>query len=470
MLILYSGGGGLSMRQGYRIDPLNGGILKNMLLFAIPTTLTALLQMFFSAADTVILGRFGHENAISAIGVSASLLNMLVGGMVSLSSGVVAVVGRISGRGGKHEIKKLVQSIPLTAALIGMVLSVFTICFSGSLLQLLNCPIEIFADAQRYLCIYVAGLPFTLVFSFLSAILQARGNSLLPFLFQLGASILNIGLNLLFVIQFDWNVVGVASATAVSQVVLAVSVLVSFALQKDETRLTFRNLRAFRNMKEVFSLGIPSSLEGMALNLSSVVISAAINRFDPNVIAGNTVANTVSGLMSVTFAGFSNAGVVFVSQNYGNGNMKRVRDIYRVTLLSAFAGAECVGLLIYLASPAVIALFTDVPNIAVNAKTGLFYLCCFYGFCGTMNVISGCVRGLNEARLPLVCSLLSSVVFRIIWVCTYAARAGTIEAIYISYPICWGLCTFLDMVAFRTTFQKRTASLIQQSSERNESK
>ena len=159
--------------------------------------------------------------------------------------------------------------------------------------------------------------------------------------------------------------------------------------------------------------------------------------------------------MVVSFVGFANASVVFISQNDGRGNLERVRHVYKTTLTAVFLGAEILGILVYFASPFLVRLFTANTAEIQSARTRMFYMCLFFGLCGVMNVISGCVRGMGEARWPLAISILCSVVFRVTWIYTYAASRGTIESIYISYPICWGLCVALNMIAFSVTFNRK---------------
>lgn len=443
------------MASRYEVNPLEGGILKNMLIFSLPIMGAALLHVLFSAADTAVLGNFGHEGAISAVGVSASLINMLIGGLTALSAGVTVTVGKLYGEGRKERVSALLHDLPLTGGALGAILTAAVILLSGRIMGWMNCPESIRKDALAYFRIYFLGVPFSVMFTFLSSVLQARGNSLVPLLYQTGASVMNVVLNLVFVIMFDWNVVGVAVATALSQAASFAALTVYMTRQKDELRMVPRAYTLFRHTGEVFRIGIPSSLEGVVLNLSGTIIMAAINRFDTDVIAGNTVATTIEGLMTISFVGMANASVVFISQNYGNGNYPRIRRVYHVTLASVFLGAEMLGVVIYLAAPYLIRLFTDQPAETSSALTRMFYMCLFFGFCGLMNVVSGCVRGLGEARLPLAISLICSVGFRLTWIYTYAAKHGTIESIYISYPLCWALCAILNIAAFSYVYRKR---------------
>lgn len=443
----------------YEVDPVRGSILKGMIRFSLPISASTLLTMLFSFADTIVIGRFGHANAISAIGVSASILNLLVGGLTELSSGVTVTAGRYYGENRPEKVSRLLHSLPLSALLPGSLISIAAILSSRMILRFLNCPDKILADAVLYFRIYFLGVPLTVMSTFLASVLQARGNSFIPFFFQISAAVLNILLNLFFVIVFDWNVAGVGAATVISQVVLAVMFLVFLCGREDELKLDLKKLTLFSGMKQVFSIGIPASMEGIILNLSGVIIASAVNRFDTPVIAGNTIATTIEGLMVLTFVGFASASTVYISQNYGAKEKERVRNTFLITISTVFLAAEAVGVLLYLFADPLASLFTSERAIVECAKSRMFYMCLFFGFCGTMNVVSGCERGLGDAKTPLYISLFCSVAFRLTWILTYARAAGTVESIYISFPICWILCTVLNVIAFRRIYRIKMKEL-----------
>lgn len=443
------------MKNKMNVNPLEGNILKGMLIFAFPVALSCLMTMLFSCIDTIVIGRFGHENAIAAIGVSSSVINLLVGGLTGLGGGIVVAAGHYYGRGDKQKIKNLLHSIPLTALFLGGILSICTIALAVPILRLLSCPEQLMAAALTYFRIYFLGVPFTVLGTFLSSIIQAKGNSYVPFSFQILASVTNIVLDLFFVIGLDLNLVGVAAATVIAQVLLSLLLLFYLCRQKDELQLDVKKLKFFTHMNDVFSIGIPSSLEGIAINLSGAIISSAINKFDANVIAGNSISTTIEGLMVVTFTGFAGASAVYVSQNYGSGNLKRVKESVIITVITVFLSAEVIGGILYLLSPKLLLIFTTDLMIIQNACLRMRYMCLFFGLCGVMNVIGDCIRGLGDARTPLIISILCSIVFRLTWIFTYAKWKGTISAIYLSYPICWGLCCFMNIVAFIIVFNKK---------------
>lgn len=438
-----------------QVNPLEGSILKGMTLFALPIMATAFLQMLFSSVDTMVIGKFGSENAMASVGACGSVINLIVTGVTALNAGVSITVGHRYGSGKTGELRPVLQSLPLTGAVLGLLVAVLVNLFCFPLLRLVRCPENLLAQAGIYFSIYFWSVPFMMVFSFLSAVLQAKGESVLPFVIQILCGAGNLMLNLLFVIVLKWDAAGVAIATVISQAVSAGLMLAYFVLFEKELPLKLRELTVFRNLGSVFRLGIPTALEGIVMNLSGVVIQAAINGFPETVIAGNTVASSIEGLMCVAFVGFASASVVYISQNYGKEDFGRVKKIHRTTAVLVFALGEALGFLVFLFSDSLIGLYTDSAQIAKIAKLRMLFVCLSYGLCGTMNSLSGCIQGLGDTRTPLKISLLTSCGFRIFWIVAVAGRIGSISAIYVSYPLCWGMTSILYLIAFRRVFRAK---------------
>lgn len=442
-----------------QVDPLQGSIVRGMTLFALPIMATAFLQVLFSSVDTMVVGRFGTENAMASVGVSASMINLIVSGVTALNTGISITAGYHYGKREFEEIRSVLQSLPLTGFGIGLFIALLTNLFWEPLLRLVQCPDSLMSLAGTYFRIYFLSVPFMLVFSFLAAILQARGQSLQPFLIQMICSVANLALNLFFVIVLDMDVAGVAVATVISQALSAALMILYFLFLEKEFPLKLRCLTLFKNTGTVFRLGIPTALEGIFINLSGVVIQAAINGFPEYVIAGNTVASSIEGLMSVAFVGFASGSVVFISQNYGSGNLKRVRRVHRTTAVLVFSLGEVIGILVYLLSPWLILLYTDSRIIAEAARLRMAFMCLACGLCGTMNSLGGCIQGLGDTKTPLIIALITSCGFRILWIFTAARWIGGIQGIYISYPLCWGLTSFLYLAAFHFIFKRKITKL-----------
>lgn len=431
-----------------RVDPLHGSILKNMTLFALPIMGTAFLQVLFNSVDTMVIGRYGTENAMASVGSSASVIGMIVTAFTGLGTGVSILVGAQSGKGDQDGTSELLHSLPLTGFYIGLLVAILANVLAKPILYAIHCPDNLLSDALLYFRIYFWSAPFMMIFTLLASVLQARGASFQPFVIQVSCSGMNLILNLVFVIVFHWNVAGVAIATVISQMASAAAILFYFARIEKEVSLSFQKLRAFHGFGEVLRIGVPSSLTSVLMNLSGVIMQTAINGFPDYVISGNTVSSSIEGLMSIAFVGFSSGSMVFVAQNYASANLQRTRKVQICATLTALIQGEIVGFLIYTFAGFFIGLYTDSAQIAEYAKLRMFYMCLPYGFCGTMNVMSGCVRGLGNTKIPMGIAFISSCLFRIVWICTYARWKGTVDAIYVSYPMCWVLATILYWIAF----------------------
>ena len=435
-------------RKTLVVDPLKGSMLKGMIWFALPIMGTAFLQVLFTSVDTMVMGRFGSENAMASVGASAAIINLIISGVSGLGTGLSILIGQKTGQGDGPGIARLRHSILLTGLAIGAAVVLLVLPFSRTLLTWVHCPDSLMAKANTYFCIYLLSLPFMLTFTFFSSYLHARGNSFLPFLVQVSCGALNLVLNILFVVGFRMDVAGVAVATVISQAVGVLAVFLYFVRQDEENRIEWRKLTIGTGFGTVFRIGLPSSLESIVMNLSGVVMQSAINGFPETVISGNTVAASVEGLMCVGFIGFSSASMVFVSQNYAAGYLHRAGKAQLYSTLTALLLGELLGIGIYAASGWLTGLYTDSAAIAQAARQRMLFMCLPYGLCGTMNVLSGCIRGLGNTKVPLVISILCSCVFRIVWIYMYAIPRGTVQAIYFSYPVCWLLATTMYIVSF----------------------
>lgn len=431
-----------------KVNPLSDNLFFGMIRFSLPIVSICLLTMLFSSADMAVIGRFGHKNAVSAIGATSTIISMLIGSLTALSIGVTVSLGSLYGKEDKREINNYVNTMPLTAFMLGLLLTIFAEVFAPQILHLVNCQELLWTDAIIYFRIYFLAVPFTVTYCFLSAVLQAGGDSVRPLLFEILSFVINIILNLFFVICLDLNVMGVALATLISQAICCLSCIIYLCLQDNELALRLNKQRLFINTRSLWRIGIPASLESTAMNLTGIVISAFMNKFPPDVIAGNAIAQSIEGLIVVSFVGFSNASVVFISQNVGAGQMERVKKSFLISLATVFILGESMGIIIYLLSDYILLIFTSSPSIMEVAGIRLFFMCNTFGLCGTMNTISGCIRGLGDSSKPLAISLLCSVGFRLTWLFFLAIPRQSLPLTYLCFPICWGMITVLGTVVF----------------------
>lgn len=453
------------MRKLGNVDPLKGPILKGMLLYSLPVLIASVLQMLFSTVDTAVIGRFGTETAMSAMGVSSSVTQLLMMFLWTLGGGVTIVMGTMYGKKDMDGIRRLQQTLPLSFLVLGGILGLFVFIFARQILTLVKCPESLMQDAMLYFRLSFIAAPFSLLCEMPAYSLNAKGESMIPMLFALGAALMNTALDLLFVGVFRWNVFGVGLATILSHAALAAAGIIYLCRRDDELKLDLSKLTLFQGMTPVFKVSIPSALESFILNFSSVIISAFVNSFDSVVIAGNTVGSSIGSLATIAFTSLSGAATVYISQNNGADDLDRVEKAWLTSILTASLLTETAGVILYAASPALCRLFTDDPAVIAAARVYMFYMCLFFGLNACMNIGTGCITGMGDSKSPLIMSIICSVLFRITWLYTYARAKGTIQSVYVAYPLCWLLYAILSIIVFRRLLKKRRNELAKRQAE-----
>ena len=445
------------------VDPLSGPILKGMISYSLPVLTASLLQILFSTVDTAVIGKYGTETAMSAMGVSSSVSQLLMTFLWCMGGGVTIVMGNMFGKKDTDGIHTLQQTLPLSFFLLGAIIGIPVILLTKPILTLVKCPSSLMADASLYFRIRFIGAPLALLSQLPAYSLNAKGESLVPMLFSLGSALLNTVLDLLFVGIFHWGILGVGLATLLAEFICAAVGVAYLCRRRDELRIDLKELTLFKNMKPVFEMGIPSALEGFILNFSSVIISSFINSFDSVAIAGNTVGTSIGSIATIAFTSLSGATTVFISQNNGAGNLDRVKKAWKTSLLTSFLLTELFGAVLYLMFPVLARLFTDDPAVIAAARVCMSYMCLFYGLNAVMNIGGGCIQGMGDSRSPLILSIICSVLFRITWLYTYSRSKGTIESVYIAYPLCWLLYAVLSIIVFLYDLRKREKELSSES-------
>ena len=318
-------------KSGYQIDMLHGPLAGKLLLFALPLMLSSLLQLLFNAADVVVVGRYVGKQALAAVGSNTALINLLVNLFVGFSVGANVIVARDLGAGQEEDVRRSVHTALTVALLSGVFLMAVGAALSRTLLELTSSPEDVIDLATLYLRIYFCGMPANMFYNFGSAILRAQGDTRRPLYFLTAAGIVNVGLNLIFVIGLQMSVAGVALATIAAQYISAV--LVFICLMRDQGPLHF-DLHCLqldrRTIKRVLQVGLPAGFQGLVFSLSNVVIQSSINTFASTVVAGSTASANIEGFVYASMNAFYQSALTFVSQNYGAGECKRVDKILKL--------------------------------------------------------------------------------------------------------------------------------------------
>lgn len=446
-----------SKSKNYQIDMCNGTIFPKLLSFALPLMGSSILQLLFNAADIVVVGKFAGDNSLAAVGSTSSLINLITNLFIGLSIGTNVIVAKDFGAKNEKELKETIHTSIVLSFISGIILTVIGVLGTGYILKLMQSPKEVLILATKYLKIYFLGITATMVYNFGSAILRAVGDTKRPLYFLFAAGIINVVLNLFFVIVFDLGVVGVAAATAISQFFAAGCII--FCLIKDDSNihLNIRELSINRvKFIQILRTGLPAGFQGVVFSLSNVVIQSAVNTFGPITIAGNSAAQNIEGFIYVSMNAFYQAAISFTSQNYGANNFNRIKKISIYSLICVFFTGFILGLLTTIFSDSLLKFYSSNPDVIQAGQIRLSVICSFYFLCGMMDTLVGCLRGIGYSIMPMIVSLLGACGLRLLWIGTIFQISifHTIQTIYFSYPISWTITLLTHLVCFIYAFNK----------------
>jgi putative MATE family efflux protein len=439
------------MKKKYEMDMCSGSVFKKMILFALPLMCSSILQLLFNAADIVVVGRFAGDNALAAVGSNTALINLLTNIFVGLSVGANVLTAQYYGAKQDKDLKETVHTAMTLSIYSGIFLTVVGIGLARILLELMQAPEEVLNLAVLYLRIYFLGMTATMVYNFGSAILRAVGDTRRPLYYLLGAGIVNVILNLFFVIALHWGVAGVAAATAISQSISAALVVRCLVQEKGGIHLDLKALGIRKDkLLKIMQIGLPAGFQGMVFSLSNVVIQSAVNSFGAISVAGNSAASNIEGFVYMAMNAFYQATISFTSQNYGAKQYKR---IYRIL----FAGEVCVTITgIVLGNLAVhfghslLGIYSESPDVIAAGMIRLKIICSVYALCGIMDVFVGALRGIGYSIVPMIVSLVGACGLRLLWIATVfqIPTYHSLRTIYLSYPITWTITLLVHALTF----------------------
>lgn len=437
------------MARNYEMDMTSGPLLGKILAFSFPLMCSGVLQLLFNAADIIVVGRYAGHTALAAVGSTSSLINLLVNLFVGLSVGANVLIARSYGAGRMEAVHKGVHTAMLTALVGGIALIFVGLAASRPMLSLMGTPDDVIDQAALYLRIYFVGAPSLLVYNFGAAILRAVGDTRRPLYFLTLAGVLNVILNLVFVIVFSMGVAGVALATILSQTLSAWLIVLCLMHNTGAFQLVLQELRIDKEQfQEILRIGVPAGIQGMVFSLSNVVIQSSVNSFGSAVMAGNTAASNIEGFVYTCMNAVSQTSMSFVSQNVGARRFARVDQVVlRCMLLSAGVGI-LLGNSAYLLGRWLLGIYTPEPQVITYGLYRMSVVCTTYFLCGWMDCLACSVRGLGSSMLPMIVSILGACVLRIIWVMTLFQWERTQLCLYLSYPVSWAITAAVHLICF----------------------
>ena len=441
------------------IDMLNGSLFRNVISYTIPIILTGLLQLLFNAADLIIVGQFCGSLSVAAVGATGSITNLIVNLFIGLSVGAGVVVAQSIGAGdGKKTHRTIHTAIP-TALVGGVVLTVIGIGFSEIFLRWMDTPENILPLSALYMKIYFAGIIFMMIYNFCSSILRAAGDTKSPLIFLTIAGVINVVLNVIFVTVFGLNVAGVALATTISQGVSATLVLITLIKRTDSCKLYLSQMRFYKDeFVQLIKIGLPAGIQGSLFSISNVIIQSSINSFGDIAVAGNAAALNIEGFVYVTLNAFHQTTLNFTGQNIGANQYKRAKKVLIMCLCCVIVIGLTISTIMYLLGPQLLSIYiTDSPKAI---EYGLIRMTCLFipfSLLGLMDVSTGGLRGMGVSLAPMIISVLGVCGIRIGWIYTIfqIPQFHTLEWLYHSYTVSWGVTFIAQTVAYFIIYNKK---------------
>ena len=440
------------MASSRTMDLTDGPILKKMLRFAIPIILGNLLQQLYTAADRIVVGRFAADGAaaLAAIGVTVSPLNLLIGFFVGIATGNNVICANLLGAKNYKDLRKSMHTSVMMGVIAGVSLCLFGVLASPAMLAWMNTPADVVGQALLYMRIYFIGVPASLLYNIASGILRAHGDTKRPMYILMLSGLLNVALNLVFVVLMHMDVAGVALATILSQYMSAIAALWIMISRKDQYKLTLKEMRIDKvQMIAVIRIGVPSGLGSMVFSASNIVVQTAMNSLNSAaVIAGKAAATDINSLVYQIQAGIYAACVSFAGQCFGAKKYKRIDKVATTATALCVTSMGTCAVICAIFAPQLVGLFNTDPNVVQYGSTMLRI--------NTLGIIVytpaetylGCSRGMRRAMAPTMLNMIAVCGVRMLWATLVFPLNPTVSMLYYCFPISWAVSSILQIIYY----------------------
>ncbi len=435
----------------HEIDMLHGSIWNKLPLFALPVAATAILEQLFHASDVAIVGNFSGDActvAVAAVGANGPIIGLIVNLFIGIALGANVVIATAIGCGDGKAVERAVHTAIVFSALGGAIVSLLGQLIAAPLLSMLNVPDDVLPYALLYLRIYLLGMPVILLYNFEAAIFRSIGDTKVPLAALAISGVLNVLLNLFFVVVLHMTVGGVAIATAVSNAVSALLLYRRLTHTDKCVRVERKLLRIDgASLRRILSIGIPAGVQSAVFSFANIVIQSAINSLGTVVIAASSAAFNIEILAYDVLNSFSQACTTFVGQNYGAGQIKRCKKTMQLSLLEDAAATFLAVALVLLSARSLLAIFNGDPQVIDLGYVRLATILPAYGFCLLYEILSAYLRGFGISLTPALLTMLGVCGIRIAWVKFVFPQSMTFQTIMLVYPVSLGATALLILIA-----------------------
>ena len=433
------------------MEPMtSGAIWKRMILFALPLMLGNLFQQMYNTVDSLIVGRFVGSSALAAVSSSGSLIGMLIGLLSGISSGAGVIVARHFGAQDKEGLHRTVHTIVAFGLVAGVIMTAVGVLLSPQILVWMGTPDSVMVESVVYLRIYFCGsLPF-MMYNVFVGILQAVGDGRHPLYYLIASSIINLGLDLLFIEGFDAGVGGAALATVISQIVSALLCLAQLMRTKEDYRVDLKAIRFQKDILwQVIRVGLPSGVQNSIIAFANVIVQSNVNAFGEMAMAGYGAYAKIEGFGFLPINSFTLALTTFVGQNLGAMQHERTRKGARFGILMTVTLAETIGVLVFLFAPQLIALFDPTPEVVAFGVGKARTAALFYCLLAYAHSVAAVLRGAGRAVIPMAIMIAIWCGVRMAFLSITIPLTHSIQMVYWVYPLTWGISCVLFFLYYK---------------------
>lgn len=435
-----------------------GVIWKQLLIFFFPILIGTFFQQLYNTVDTIIVGQYVGTEALAAVGTTGTLINLLVGFFVGISSGATVIISQFFGGGDWKNLSKAVHTSIALALAGGGVILVLGLLTARPALHLLGVPEEIMGDALTYLNVYYAGILFCMIYNVGTGVLRAIGDSRMPLYVLIACCLVNIVLDLLFVVAFRWGVLGVALATVISQAVSAALIMLRLMLTQEAYRVELKQIRLDRGLlRSVIRIGLPAGLQSVMYSLSNLLIQASINSFGTDAIASWAAIGKIDGFIWMVMGAFGISITTFVGQNFGARKYDRVKRSVMVCLGMTLGVTITLSVALFIFMEPLLRFFTGDETVIALGQDFLRVLAPSYFTFVFVEILSGGIRGTGEALQPMLITLVGVCGLRVLWILIAVPFYPTMQMVAMNYPVTWTVTALVFIVYyFRMNWLKRS--------------
>lgn len=441
------------------IDMLHGPLLMKIITFALPLAASSIMQQLFNSVDVAVVGHFVNSRALAAVGSNAPVISLLINLFMGISMGANVIISNHIGQRDNRSISDAIGTVAIVAVASGCTLLIIGVAVARPLLTLMGTPPDVLPMAVDYLRTFFLGMPFFMIFDFGAAILRSKGDTRRPLYILLAAGMVNTALNLVFVLVFGMGVVGVAIATDIANGVSALLIVWLLLKEREPYKLHPKRMRLkWNELKRMLQIGIPAGVQGMVFSVSNVLLQSAINSHGADAIAGSAAALNFEQYCYFIIVAFNGAAISFIAQNYGAGNMQRVKHTYFICLTLSVTLSGAFNTLFVWQHDAVLHLFSaDTAVCAYGARRMQIALATQFIAC-SYEISAAAMRGLGHSVLPTALMLIGTCALRIAWVYAVCPVWKSFDTIMLVYPVSWTVTGIMVCTAYAMTMHRITKS------------